>query len=84
MNVGSNRQLSGEYGGKYISSASGTITGNFQSIHALEITILGATVSNITNFPAGVTIQAGDEIAGVWTSIAISSGSVIAYNRKYA
>ena len=81
MNVGSNRQLAGEYGGKYISSASGTVTGNFQSIHALEITILGATVSNIT---AGVTIQAGDEIAGVWTSIAISSGSVIAFNRKYA
>jgi hypothetical protein len=84
MNVGSNRQLAGEYGGRYISSASGTVTGNFQSIHALEITILGATVSNITNFPAGVTLQAGDEIAGVWTSVTISSGSVIAYNRKYA
>jgi hypothetical protein len=83
MNVGSNRQLAGEYGGRYISSASGTVTGNFQSIHALEITILGATVSNITSFPAGVTLQAGDEIAGVWTSVTISSGSVIAYNRKY-
>ena len=84
MNVGSNRQLAGEYGGRYISSASGTVTGNFQSLHALEITILGATVSNITNFPAGVTLQAGDEIAGVWTSVTVSAGSVIAYNRKYA
>jgi hypothetical protein len=83
MNVGSNRQLAGEYGGRYISSASGTVTGNFQSIHALEITILGATVSNITNFPAGVTLQAGDEIAGVWTSVTVSAGAVIAYNRKY-
>ena len=83
MNVGSNRQISGEYGGQFISSASGAITGNFQALHALEITILGATTSNITNFPAGVTIQAGDEIAGVWTSVTVSSGSVIAYNRKY-
>jgi hypothetical protein len=84
MNVGSNRQLAGEYGGTYISSASGTVTGNWQTIHALEITILGATASNITNFPAGVTLQAGDELPGVWTSVTISSGSVVAYNRKYA
>lgn len=83
MNVGSNRQLSGEYGGTYISSASGTVTGSWQALHALEITILGATTSNITNFPAGVTLQAGDEIAGVWTSVTVSSGSLIAYNRKY-
>jgi hypothetical protein len=84
MNVGSNRQLAGEYGGTYISSASGTVTGNWQTIHALEITILGATTSNITNFPAGVTLQAGDELPGVWTSITVSNGSIVAYNRKYA
>jgi hypothetical protein len=30
-----------------------------------------------------VTIQAGDSISGVFTSVAVSSGAIIAYNRKW-
>lgn len=83
MNVGSNRQLAGEYGGRYIDASAGTVTGNYMEIHAVSTSILGAISSNITNFPAGVTIQAGDSISGVFTSVAVSSGAIIAYNRKW-
>jgi hypothetical protein len=83
MNVGSNRQIAGEYGGRYIDSAAGTVTGNWMELHAITTTILGAVTSNITNFPAGVTLQAGDSINGVFTSVAVSTGSIIAYNRKW-
>lgn len=83
MNVGANRQLAGELGGIYIDASAGTVTGNWMEIHAVATSILGAVSSNITNFPAGVTIQAGDSINGVFTSVAVSSGAVIAYNRKW-
>jgi hypothetical protein len=83
MNVGSNRQLAGEFGGRYIDASAGTVTGNYMEIHAVATSILGAVTSNITNFPAGVTIQAGDSISGVFTSVAVSSGAIIAYNRKW-
>jgi ribosomal protein L2 len=83
MNVGSNRQLAGEYGGRYITASDGTVTGNWMEIHAVATTILGAVTSNITNFPAGVTVQAGDSLSGVYTSLAVSSGAIIAYNRKW-
>lgn len=84
MNIGSNRQLSGEYGGTYIDSTSGTVTGNWMEIHANQAAILGAVSSNISGLSAGFTMIAGDSINGVFTSIAVASGSVIAYNRKYA
>lgn len=83
MNVGANRQLAGELGGIYIDASAGTVTGNWMEIHAVATSILGAVSSNITNFPSGVTIQAGDSINGVFTSLAVSSGAVIAYNRKW-
>lgn len=83
MNVGANRQLAGEYGGRYIDASAGTVTGNWMEIHAVATTILGAVSSNITNFPSGVTIQAGDSISGVFTSLDVSSGAIIAYNRKW-
>jgi len=83
MNIGSNRQLAGEFGGQYINASAGTVTGNWMEIHAVSTSILGAISSNITNFPAGVTIQAGDSISGVFTSVAVSSGAIIAYNRKW-
>ena len=83
MNVGSNRQLAGEFGGRYIDASAGTVTVNYMEIHAVATSILGAVTSNITNFPSGVTIQAGDSISGVFTSVAVSSGAIIAYNRKW-
>ncbi len=83
MNTGSNRQLAGEHGGKFIDASLGTVTGNFMEIHAVATTILGAVTCNITNFPVGLTVQAGDSISGVFTSVAVSSGQLVAYNRKY-
>ena len=49
MNVGSNRQLAGEYGGRYIDASAGTVTGNYMEIHAVATSILGAVSSNIGN-----------------------------------
>ena len=84
MNVGSNRQLAGEYGGRYITSSDGTVSGNWQTLKAVSTTVLGAVTSNITNLPSGVTLQPGTEVPGVFTSVAVTSGAIIAYNRKYA
>lgn len=83
MNIGAVRQLAGEYGGRYIDSTSGTVTGNWQTLKAISTSILGAVSSNITNLPSGVTLQAGDELPGVFTSVVVSSGAIVAYNRKY-
>lgn len=83
MNVGANRQLAGENGGRYITASNGTVTGNWMEIHAVSTTILGSCTSNITDLGGGVTIQAGDSINGVFTSISISSGSLVLYNRKW-
>lgn len=83
MNIGSTRQVSGEYGGRYIDSASGTVTGNWQTLKALSTVVLGAVTSNITSLPTGVTLQAGTDLQGVFTSVAVTSGTLVAYNRKY-
>lgn len=84
MNVGSNRQLAGEHGGRKITSATGTVTGNFMEIHALSTTALASCTSNITGLGSGDTIQAGDSINGVFTSLSVTSGTLIVYNRKWA
>ena len=83
MNVGSNRQLAGEFGGRYITASDGTVDGNWTEIHAVSSTILSGCTSNITGLGSGVTIQAGDSISGVFTSLAVSSGALVAYNRKW-
>lgn len=82
MNVGANLQLSGEYGGKYITSASGTVTGNWYQIEAIGATVLGATTSNIVDLPSSVSLAAGQTLNGVFTAITVTSGAVIALNRK--
>ena len=83
MNVGANRQLAGENGGRKITSANGTVTGNWFEIHALSTTALASCTSNIVGLGAGDTIQAGDSINGVFTSLSVTSGTLIAYNRKW-
>jgi hypothetical protein len=83
MNVGANRQLAGEFGGRYITASDGTVDGNWMEIHAVSSTILSGCTSNITGLGSGVTIQAGDSISGVFTSLAVSSGALVAYNRKW-
>jgi len=82
MNVGANRQLAGEYGGIANTNTS-AVTGNFQRIQCVTACTFSAVSGNITNFPTGVSIVAGTEIPGVFTSVAASAGTFIAYNRKY-
>ena len=82
MNVGANRQLAAEYGGKYITNASGTVTGNWYEIEAFGATVIGATTSNIVDLPSSVSLVAGQTIKGVFTSIAVTSGAVVAYKGK--
>jgi hypothetical protein len=82
MNVGANRQLAGEYGG-IANTDTSAVTGNFQRIQCVTACTFSAVSSNITNFPTSVSIAAGTEIPGVFTSVAASAGTFIAYNRKY-
>jgi hypothetical protein len=73
--------LQGQGGGVVISNT-GVVTGNFrwiQGITDFEITeILSSNISNVS-FLQGYTIPAGVGIGGRFTSITLSSGTVIAY-----
>ena len=82
MNVGANRQLGGEYGG-VANTSTAAVTGNFQRIQCITACTFSAVSGNNTNFPTSVSIAAGTEIPGVFTSVAASAGTFIAYNRKY-
>lgn len=78
-----NLQLAGEYGG-VMNTSTAAVTGNFREILCLTACTFSAATSNITNFPSALTsIPAGTRIEGVFTSIAASTGTFIAYNRKY-
>lgn len=81
MNVGANRQLSGEYGGKYIADTNAH-TGNWSEIYAVTNTVIASSTSNITGLN-GVTIVANQSIRGVFTAVQLTSGSIVAYNRKH-
>lgn len=82
MNVAANRQLAGEYGG-VANTSTAAVTGDFQRIQCITACTFSAVSGNITNFPTSVSIAAGTEIPGVFTSVAASAGTFIAYNRKY-
>jgi hypothetical protein len=82
MNVGANRQLAGEYGGK-ANTSTAAVTGDFWKLQCLTACTFSAVTCNITNFPTAVSIPAGTEIIGVFSSIAASAGTFIAHNRKY-
>lgn len=78
-----NLQLAGEYGG-VMNTSTAAVTGNFREILCLTACTFSAATSNITNFPpTSTSIAAGTRIEGVFTSIAASAGTFIAYNRKY-
>lgn len=74
--------LQGQGGGQYISSAAGTITGNFRWIQVITDTVFSDIGSlNIDDFDEliGVTVPAGIGIGGKFDFIGLTSGSVIAY-----
>lgn len=69
-------------GGKYIVNTSATTpeTGTkFFSIQALEDTVISAVTGNIDL--SGATLVGGLTVFGEWTSITLTSGKVIAYQK---
>ena len=77
-----NLQLAGEYGGK-ANTSTAAVTGEFREILCVTACTFSAVTGNITSFPTGTSIAAGTRIEGVFTSVAASSGTFIAFNRKY-
>ena len=68
----------GQYGATY--AASGTITGRYGAIQALETALLNITASNWDNSPvSSVPVPAGVTIFGNISSFTVSGGKVIAY-----
>lgn len=67
-------------GFEYISDSS-EHTGRFWQIYALEDSVINtATIENQTgNSFSSVPLKAGDSIDGVFTSVTLTSGKVIAY-----
>ena len=82
MNIGASRQLSGEYGGTYYNDTAAH-TGNWQGLKAIGgsavFTALTSNISGLSSF----TLTQGDVLPGVITGFTLSSGAVVAYNRKY-
>ena len=77
-----NNQLSGEYGGVGIANTSAN-TGDFQGFLVITDSVVAAYTGTITGFPTATIIKAGTYVAGAFTSITLTSGTVIAYKRKY-
>jgi len=74
----------GENGSLQITSASGTVVGNYGPVKIVEDTVFDTgTVTNNDGLAAGgKTYKAGDIVYGIFTSIGIASGTVDAYYRK--
>ena len=72
--------LKAEHGGKYIADTSAH-TGIFDSILVLESAVADLVSSNITGTLTSVPLPAGVVVYGFFSSITLSSGKVIAYNR---
>jgi hypothetical protein len=74
--------MNGDYsiGFEYISDTAAH-TGRFYKIYAVAVAVISvATVQNATgNAFTSVPLNAGDSIQGVFTSITLASGKVIAY-----
>ena len=58
-------------------------TGRFGKIHALEDSVMTVVSTNVTKNGsttlASVAIKHGSEVEGIFTSITLASGSVVAY-----
>jgi len=67
-------------GFEYISDTAAH-TGRFHEIYALEDSVIAsAVIENQTgNTFIAVPLKAGDEIKGVFTSVTLTSGTVVAY-----
>ena len=83
MNVAANRGLAEENGGRYLSSTSGSVTGDFGQIYAISASTVNLQQSNVSGSPSSVTLAAGQVVRGVISQISVVSGTIVAYYRKW-
>lgn len=74
------RNIKGEGGSVYIDDTAAH-AGPFDAIQALEATVVNALIGNMDDFAAGMPLPAGAVIFGLFSSITLTSGKVIAYKR---
>lgn len=82
MNVGANRQITGEFGGQYYTSASGTWNGDWFKVVAVSAAVVTLTTANMPSSPLAISLAQGQEVRGRFDSIQVVSGTVVAYNSK--
>ena len=73
---------SGRFGGVVILSSDGQVTGQFGLIQVLENCKFQVLSGSISGNISSVTCPAGILLAGEFTSIQLTTGSVVAYNVK--
>lgn len=59
MNIGSNRQLSGENWGRYVDTTEGLVFGNWSSVTAVSASTINVAASNITGTTTSVSLITG-------------------------
>jgi hypothetical protein len=77
MNIGSNRQLSGENWGRYVDSTEGLVFGNWSSVTAVSASTINVAASNIGGTTTSVSLIAGQTLRGRITSLSVTSGAVV-------
>lgn len=83
MNIGSNRQLSGENWGRYVDSTEGLVFGNWSSVTAVSASTINVAASNITGTTTSVSLIAGQTLRGRITSLTVVSGAVVCRSNDY-
>ena len=77
MNIGSNRQLSGENWGRYVDTTEGLVFGNWSSVTAVSASTINVAASNIGGTTTSVSLIAGQTLRGRITSLTVVSGAVV-------
>lgn len=74
-------QLQGQNGGVVVTSASGTVTGQFRWISVITTAVIAGISSNLTGEASlvGLSLAPGIGIGGETASFSLTSGVVIAY-----
>lgn len=82
MNVAANRQIIGEFGGQYYTSSSGAWNGDWFKVVAISAAVVTLTTSNVAPASQSISLAQGQEVRGRFSSITVTSGTVVAYNSK--
>lgn len=77
MNIGSNRQLSGENWGRYVDTTEGLVFGNWSSVTAVSASNINVAASNIGGTTTSISLVAGQTLRGRISSLTVTSGAVV-------